>query len=366
MISKTSEAMMRDRSDQTAVGAFARTTRRAFLQFGAALFAAPLVDRAIGWAETIAPKCTLRRTLFAMGGWNFVEVSAWDAGTATIALERALEAIRTVDQTFSVFDPRTPLSLLNLSPSSRFPVDDRLLMRGLAESLRWSGRTGGAFDPSVLPLMAKYGFHELDPLSYAAMRVGGSESVEMDTQAGVFRRDSKRLAIDSGGWAKGLAASEAVSAAIESGADHAQANCGFDLARSGSGEWKCGIRNPRRGQNDVLVWCRSRYSTAASSGNYENSREQPDGSQIGHLMDPRAGRPAQSDLASVTVFAHDGLAADALSSGLFVMGAQDARRWLADHPDFGAVLIPCNWQENPLAIQTFGDVIVEFEQDAQP
>jgi thiamine biosynthesis lipoprotein ApbE len=67
------------------------------------------------------------------------------------------------------------------------------------------------------------------------------------------------------------------------------------------------------------------------------------GETIGHLMDPRKGEPAHTDLLSVSVFGDNGLAVDAASSALFVMGKCEASRWLFANPLYAAVMIDNRW-----------------------
>ena len=57
----------------------------------------------------------------------------------------------------------------------------------------------------------------------------------------------------------------------------------------------------------------------ATSGDYRNFYE-VDGKLYSHLIDPRTGRPVAHRLASVSVVGHSCMRADALASGLLVLG----------------------------------------------
>ena len=62
-------------------------------------------------------------------------------------------------------------------------------------------------------------------------------------------------------------------------------------------------------------------TSMATSGDYRNYFEQ-DGVRLSHLIDPRTGRPIAHALASVTVVHADAVRADALATGLSVLGPE--------------------------------------------
>ena len=82
-----------------------------------------------------------------------------------------------------------------------------------------------------------------------------------------------------------------------------------------------------------------RDACVITSGSYERRFTAEDGQVYGHIFDPKTGAPARSGLASVTIIGNNGLYGDALSTALFVMGAEKAGVWLEAHPDVQALLI---------------------------
>ena len=76
-----------------------------------------------------------------------------------------------------------------------------------------------------------------------------------------------------------------------------------------------------------------------TSGGYQRFFEE-DGQTYIHILDPRTGCPAASDLTSVTIFSPDGIMADALSTSLFIMGLEDAvAYWRSAGERFDMVLV---------------------------
>jgi thiamine biosynthesis lipoprotein len=97
---------------------------------------------------------------------------------------------------------------------------------------------------------------------------------------------------------------------------------GGDIRLSGgrAGEpWQVGIAHPRR---HGRLWGRLDLSSGAvvTSGDYESYFER-DGVRHHHILDPATGRPSRGT-AAVTVLAPDATTADALATGLMVLGPE--------------------------------------------
>jgi thiamine biosynthesis lipoprotein len=129
------------------------------------------------------------------------------------------------------------------------------------------------------------------------------------------------MELDLAGIAKGYAVDRAAAILREHGVERGMVNLGGNIYAIGSppGEdgWPVGIRDPRGGSS-VVGSLLLEDQAVATSGNYENYIEL-EGQIYGHIIDPRTGRPVSRTL-SVTVVAPRALDADALSTGLFVLG----------------------------------------------
>lgn len=340
-------------------------SRRRFLGAGLLSAGALLLPTGIIRASEVGAPVRKYRALWAMGGWNHLLIEAESENAARGAINAAVEAIREVDTTYSVFDARSPLSLFNSYDAMSVPIDMPDVLTTIDKCLRMAESLGGVFDPTVESLMWRWGFRQ--GLSSRAGKHGlpardwDYRMVRCDLAQARVYRDSPRITIDSGGWAKGLAAERASNVAIHAGASLAQVSCGGDiyrLAPGGLAGWECAIRDPLGRRSDVTVRIQHRFRTVATSGNNETYRVAPSGDRIGHLMDPRTGKPADSDLLSVSVFGDDGLAIDATSSALFVMGRVEALAWLKMNPQFGAVLFDRRWPGDPRGMIVVGDLQV--------
>ena len=87
--------------------------------------------------------------------------------------------------------------------------------------------------------------------------------------------------------------------------------------------YRFGIRDPQGTEAEYFATVSLNGKTMATTGTYERWFEQ-DGKRYHHILDPRTGYPAESDLISVSVISENGLLADCLSTTLFLEGKQAA------------------------------------------
>ena len=140
---------------------------------------------------------------------------------------------------------------------------------------------------------------------------------------------------------KGCAGDLAAQALREGGVESALLNLGGNVqaigARPDGSPWRLELRNPfGEGGLGLLL---AQDCAVITSGNYENCFVAEDGTVYGHILDPETGRPADSGLASVTIVAQEGRLGDALSTSLFVMGAQRAEAFWRERGGFEMILV---------------------------
>jgi thiamine biosynthesis lipoprotein len=272
-----------------------------------------------------------------MGCTGTVRACGPDASALPAIVGAALDELDRVDRLMSHYRRDSPLSRLNREAANGPVAVEPELLAFLAECLRWSRESDGAFDVTVGPLMKAWGFFRDegrvptgDELA-RALSVVGYRHVEVDRAAGTVRFDRPGVELDLGGIGKGYAVDHVVSLLRQRGIASALVNLGgssvYGLgAPPGKGAWAIGIQDPTDPAKTALT-VPLRDRALSVSGGYARFFEK-DGVTYAHVMDPRTGRPVQG-LLSVAVLTDRATDGDALDNVLFVQGPDEARRALA-------------------------------------
>lgn len=278
------------------------------------------------------------RTVPVMG--TLLHLSTWaaDSAAARDANEAGWQAVAQVDTLMSHYRPESEISRLSdAAGSGAWTPLSPWTFEALRTALDWAERSGGAFDPTVGPLMEAWGFFQHEPArpdpttARAAAALVGYDGVDFDAAGRRARLTRSGMRLDLGALAKGWALDRALDAMMPAGARSAMVDLGGNVAVRGpgpaaDGRWRMGIRHPRV-EGALMGTLDLAGGAVATSGDYEQMFE-AEGVRYSHLMDPRQGEPARGVVA-VTVHAADGATADALSTLLFVLGPDEGRAFLA-------------------------------------
>lgn len=191
---------------------------------------------------------------------------------------------------------------------------------------RFHSLTEGAFDASFAAAGQLYDFRAgvaPDDAALGSVRAGiGWQQVSLDHRRQTVRFMHPATRVDFGGIAKGHAIDRAVAILRARGVTDGYVALGGDsyaLGERMQRPWMVGVRDPRDPARAPVLLPLSNLAVS-TSGDYERYFER-DGERIHHILSPGSGKPARG-LRSVTVIADDSLTADALSTGLFVMGLE--------------------------------------------
>ncbi len=270
-----------------------------------------------------------------MGTWVRVVARHPDRGRATRAVERAFAAMREVDAQMSAHRADSGLSRLNraagLEPVRVAPA----LLEVVEQAGACARRSGGLYDPTVLPLMTLYGFYGPDRASLPttaevdrALALVGFEDVRLDRGAGTVALARRGMGLDLGSIGKGWAVDRAVEAlraeGVTSGLVDAGGNVyGLGVPEDGADGWSVALFHPRTGRTERVFSLRD--AAVATSANTERFRTIA-GHRLGHILDAKRGTPADGHV-SVSVLARTAVASDQMSTAAFLLGPSRFRGW---------------------------------------
>ncbi|HEX7078950.1 MAG TPA: FAD:protein FMN transferase [Candidatus Eisenbacteria bacterium] len=264
----------------------------------------------------------------ALGTWVRVVVNEPDEARAARAVGRAFAAIATVDAQMSIHRGDSQVARVNALAGRGDAAVDPAVLEVVDRAVDAARRTGGIYDPTILPLMRLYGFYDAKRQHYpsdrdvaAVLGVTGYGRVRLDRASGRLGLDTAGAALDLGSIGKGWALDRAVDALRAEGIESALVDVGgnvYGLGLPGDDEagWSVGVAHPKTGRIDRVFTLRD--TAIATSGNAEQHHAL-DRVFVGHLFDARRGRPADGHL-SATVLARTGVESDLLSTVSFLMG----------------------------------------------
>ena len=237
----------------------------------------------------------------------------------------------TVDAMLSTYRPESELSRFNADSTTEWHTVSGEFCAKVELALSVSKMTDGAFDITVGPLVNLWGFgpdaQTDEPPSdediAAAEAVVGYRRLHADCAIPALKKDVPDLYIDMSGLGKGYAADRVAEKLDEDGLTNYLIEVGGELRLRGTNgrgdKWAIGIEAPLYDRREPYTVVHLTDTAVATSGDYRNYFESG-GVHYQHIIDTRTGRPVTHSMASVTVVDGDGSRADALATGLLVLG----------------------------------------------
>ncbi len=284
------------------------------------------------------PSIAVTRAWPAMG--TMFVATAWgaprDSALLLSLLRDARDSIRLVDSLMSGYSGASEISAINRAAGEPMAVAvSPQTLAVLAIARRYWRISGGAFDPTVGPLVAAWGFHgnagrvpdarELDSLRALI----GFAAVEIDSAMGTVRLPRPGMQLDLGGVAKGYALDLARAALGNAAVRAGMLDLGGNVLVVGrapgtsDGRWRIGIVHPRDASRTIGSIALD-SGAVATSGDYERYYV-IDGERYSHIIHPATGRPTSSGEGSVisaTAIGPRGEWSDGLSATLLLLGPE--------------------------------------------
>jgi thiamine biosynthesis lipoprotein len=256
-----------------------------------------------------------------------IEAVTADAESGRRAVAAAFDEIARLEQLLSAWSETSQISAVNRAAGAHPVQVSPELFRVAAEATRISELTAGAFDITFagcghLWSIRERRIPENDQISACLARVGSGKLV-LDPQWPSLFLPQPRMRIGLDAIGKGYRVDRAAAVLEDRGITDYVVDGGGDLRLAGrglAGPWTVDIAHPREPARSLGRVVLDR-GAVATSGDYQWFFER-DGVRYHHILDPRIGRPARRSVA-VTVVAPTAMEADALATGLFVLGPQE-------------------------------------------
>jgi FAD:protein FMN transferase len=283
----------------------------------------------------------------AMGSDLRLSAYTADAPGARGAFDQVFTEFDRLDRLLSVWQPGSDVQRINEAAGEQ-PVSvqpDTLAV--LREARQVSDWTGGKFDITFGALSDIWKFDQdldgrvpgdaeiaarLPLIDYTALR--------LDARAGTAVLARRGMRIHLGGIGKGYAVDRAAAILRAHGLSDFLIQAGGDLYVGGLRDgrpWRLGVADPRDPDGPPFGHLDLTDATLSTSGDYERFFVQ-DGVRYHHLLDPDLGRPARG-CRSVTIVARSAVLADALSTGVFVLGPDAGLALIERLPDVEGIIV---------------------------
>jgi len=291
------------------------------------------------------PPVAVKRTQMHMGTLVSITAVGQTQAEANAAVTAGFEEVKRLELLLSTWIPDSELSRVNAAAGRSAVTVSAETMTVVRKSLQVAELTDGAFNIAIGPAVDAWSIsteprlptvEELDALKPLV----DLQSVHTDVWERSIHLQKPGMRIDVGGIGKGYAADQAVLVMRKAGAVAGVVALSGDIktfGRLSDGEaFPVGIRHPRK-ENEILAQVTLQDEAISTAGDYERFFEK-DGVRYHHILDPQTLQPARG-CQSVSVIAKEGIWADGLDTGIFVLGAKRGMELVEQLENVEAIIV---------------------------
>jgi thiamine biosynthesis lipoprotein len=294
-----------------------------------------------------------------MGTFAHVIAVAPDQRTANKSIDAALKQLQTIEALMSYHRDDSEIAILNRSGYERPLKVSKDTFQVVQKAIEFSSLSDGAFDITVGPLVdlwrkaAEANSVPTDAELAEVRAKVGYQKLILDANQMTIKFSVEGMKLDLGAIAKGYGIDKAVETMQTCGATAGLVDVGGNIRCFGKPKakphWLIGLQDPNEIENrksktensiDVgkpLLILKLNDAAVATSGHYRRFVS-IGGKKFSHIIDTKTGFSSDK-LASVTIIAKDATTADALSTAVIVMGAENGLALIEKIPQTEAILI---------------------------
>jgi thiamine biosynthesis lipoprotein len=277
--------------------------------------------------------------------------------------------IREIDDAMSTNREKSEVNAVNRSAGIDPAAVSPDTFEVVKEGIEYGRITNGTFDITIGPLVELWG------IGRESFKVPAEETIRERSPLVDYRfitlRDNysiflekRNMRLDLGGIAKGYAADAAAGLLRARGIESALVDLGGNILalgnKPGGSMWRIGIQNPLASRGIPIAAVKVTGKAVVTSGTYERYSEEK-GRRYHHILDPSTGFPAENGLLSVSIVADSAVAADCLSTGVFVLGLDSGMALIESLAGVEAIFVT---EEKEIYISSgLADIIEILDQD---
>jgi len=271
----------------------------------------------------------------AMGTtWTVTFAEPLDAAAARRAETAVRSALSEAEAVLSGWNAASELSAFNRHDGTGWVPVSEPLYAVLEAARTVNQQSGGAFDLTIAPLVALWGFGSSASKESApsdleiadALRRVGAEKLELRIVPRAARKLVPGVRLDLDAIAPGLVVDRISRDLAALGYSNHIVEIGGEVRCRGRGPggraWRTAVERPQTGARIVQAVVALDGLGISTSGDYRDFRVL-EGTRISHTIDPRSGRPVRHALASVSVVHESVMLADAYATALMVLGPEE-------------------------------------------
>jgi thiamine biosynthesis lipoprotein len=258
-----------------------------------------------------------------------ITVVAKDSIEGNYFTDLAISEVKRIENQISDWIPTTPISMVNKNAGIQAVKVDSEIFELVARAIKISEITDGAFDISYASMDKIWKFDGSmktmpteEAIKKSVAKIGFKNIILNQQDQSIFLK-LEGMKLGLGGIGQGYIADKVKDKLLANGCLSGIVNVSGDInawgKQSNQKPWTVGIVNPMN-KNKVFATFPLENSSVETSGNYEKY-VMFNGIRYSHIIDPRTGYPAQG-IVSVSVFAKQTEIADALATGIFVLGVE--------------------------------------------
>ena len=283
---------------------------------------------------------------------TYYRIKYLDLGHDKVNFQKGIDSIlKVINSSMSTYIPSSDISKIN-SGDSTIVVDEHFEKVFQKANLMWY-KSQGYFDPTVGAWVNAYGFGPNKKLKKiglkerdSLMKITGWPRIRLTKEKRVIKDDSN-IFIDFNALAKGYTVDQINSYFEKKGSKNHLIDIGGELVSRGKNlitnkMWSVGIEKPSETTlpRKIFDVIELNNEALATSGNYRKySLDKETNEKYVHSINPLNGRPARSNILSVSVKAEDCMTADAYATSLMVMPLNMGKKLIDDTPNVEALWI---------------------------